>query len=85
MTKRNYGHHLGKGCGSGIRISSSGFKHGFKEPRRMWHSYKWTTEDAEVEQRCEYLRRLAYDKLELFFALEYIGFTLSEIDEMLPS
>ena len=51
----------------------------------MWHSRKWTTEDAEVEQRCEYLRPLPYDMLELFFALEYIGLTLSEIDEKLLS
>jgi hypothetical protein len=37
------------------------------------------------EQRCEYLRPLPYDMLELFFALEYIGLALSEIDEMLLS
>lgn len=84
LTKRHYGHHIGKGCGLGITVPESGSGHGFKEPQRgVWHRRKWTTEDVGVEQRCEYLRPLPYDILELFFALEYIGFTLSEIHKML--
>lgn len=54
LTKRNYGHHIGKGCGLGVTVPESGYKHGFKEPQRgVWESRKWTTEEAEAEQKCE--------------------------------
>ena len=72
-----------------MRIQESGFKHGFKEPQRnVWKSRKWTSKEAEAEQKRAYRWHLflnAYDKLEVFDALDYSGFTLSEIDEMLLS
>jgi hypothetical protein len=85
LTKRSYGHHIDKGCG--ITTPPSGFTHGFKEPqRKVWKSRKWTSQEAEAEQKRAYRWRLflnAYEKLEVFDALDYSGFTLSEIDTIL--
>ena len=59
LTKRNYGHHIDKGCG--ISIPESGYRHGFPEPQRnVWKSRKWTAEQAEAVQKAEdWLRQVA--------------------------
>jgi hypothetical protein len=72
----------------GMKIQESGFKHGFKEPQRnVWKSRKWTSKEAEGEQKRVYRWRLRNEpeKLAVFDALDYCGFSLSEIDEMLLS
>jgi hypothetical protein len=87
LTKSSYGHHIGKGCGLGISIPPSGFNQGVKQPQRnVWKSRKWTSKEAEAEQKRAYRERLvlnAYEKVKVFDALDYSGLMLSEIDTIL--
>ena len=77
LPKSCYGYEIGKGCGL----------NGFKQPQRnVWKSRKWTSKEAEAEQKRAYRWRLvgnAFEKVKVFDALDYSGLTLSEIDTIL--
>ncbi len=83
LTQRDYGHHIDRRCG--ITIPESGYSHIFPEAQRnVWKSRKWTAEQAEPEQESEYwLRLVDKQQRDLFDALKYVGFTLSEIDDII--